>query len=136
MEILLKYQVEQVRAGRVEYGTVEQVTAKRKSFCRCCGSEIAKGEHALKFFWDFLGNGSWTAGIAMMHFTCTPVSDEVRTRANLEAAAVRLEKLAEKTQEKAEGASRKATVRRLEREAEGYSKRAEQARTELAKLEG
>ena len=41
-DLLLPYQIEAVRAGRVEYGDVERVTIKRASSCRCCGETIAK----------------------------------------------------------------------------------------------
>lgn len=135
MEILLPHQVEQVRAGRVEYGTVEHVTAKRASFCRCCGGQVTKGDAALRFFWDMGDCGSWTAGQMSMHVACEPTDEATRTRANMDAIATRLEKLAEKTFNKADNASRDRTVRRLEREAQNYADRAAKIRAELEQVQ-
>jgi hypothetical protein len=64
MEILRPYECEKIRNGKVEYGDVERIVAKRKVFCRCCGTDIAKGENALRFYWDFAGSGSWTINFA------------------------------------------------------------------------
>jgi hypothetical protein len=135
MDILLPYQCQQIRDGKVEYGTVEQVVAKRKSFCRCCGTDITKDENSLRFFWDFTGCGSWTASQATMHLTCAPASESIRVRANTEAYAIRCEKLAEKLAEKADNASQRAVVRRYERESAQYAERARKARKELAEME-
>lgn len=131
MGILMPYEVADIRKGRVEYGDVERVTAKRASFCRCCGGTIRKGEAALKFYWDWHGCGSWTASMAMMHAECTPATEEVRSRANTETVLARYEKLAEVARDKADNASQRKVVRRWEREAMHLENEIIKIRTEL-----
>ena len=82
----------------------------------------------MKFYWDFHGNGSWTASTATMHPDCQPVDDKTRSRINGEATIRRYEAYAEKILAKAENASRPKTVRRLEREAERYANEAKKMR--------
>jgi hypothetical protein len=56
-----------------EYGVVEVVIGTGRATCRVCGCKIIKGERAVKFEWDFTGNGSWTLTTCQIHETeCCP----------------------------------------------------------------
>lgn len=100
-ELLSPYQIEQVRAKRVDYGDVFRDVAKRKAYCRCCDGWIKKGEPILSFYWDFHGCGSWTATKTQMHVACEPATPEVRSEVNAaayrERALARADKLVEQS---------------------------------------
>lgn len=80
-ELLSSWEVEGVRTNpryTVQYGTLEETIAKRKTTCRACGGSIFKGEYRLTFFWDFKGCGSWTAQEVHIHLhDCTNILNPV-----------------------------------------------------------
>lgn len=115
IHLLMPYQVAKVREGLVQYGDVTPATLRRAVTCRCCGLAIAKGEAALRFAWDFNGNGSWTATTCYMHPACEPAPEEIREAVNRAALIRELEGKLEKLEDRLDLAVQRKTRMRLER---------------------
>lgn len=81
-QLLEPWNVERVRKGYVEYGDLQEGPMAGTASCRCCGEAIRRGEHSLRFAWDFNGNGSWTAQICFMHPACEPAPAPLRNAIN------------------------------------------------------
>jgi hypothetical protein len=115
-ELLQPWQIAKVRDHNVEYGDVREATTRRAAFCRCCGQPVAKGEPALNFYWDFNGNGSWTAQSCYMHPACEPAPEAVREANNLAALIATKERLLAKLDDQWDRTSGRKAGDRLERQ--------------------
>lgn len=54
--------------GRDGIGDLEIIEGTGRATCRECGRKIKRGDKAIKGFFDFTGNGSWTAVAVQIHF--------------------------------------------------------------------
>jgi hypothetical protein len=72
--LLSQRQVDYIRESpraAIEYGRLERGVTGRVAICRSCAQRMPKGTSVLKFFWDFKGEGSWTATAVAIHdFNC------------------------------------------------------------------
>lgn len=61
----------------IQYGSLERGVTGRVTTCRSCAQKMPKGTPVMKFYWDFTGNGSWTATAVAIHdFNCRPTNDK------------------------------------------------------------
>jgi hypothetical protein len=60
--------LERARTDSVaEFGSTEVIEATGRAICRCCGQKIPKGQLAIRFPFDFTGNGAWTGVEVQIH---------------------------------------------------------------------
>jgi hypothetical protein len=62
----------------LEYGGPDDglYVATGRAKCRACGQKIEKGAEAIRFTYDFIGSGTWTAVDASIHVQCAPTEGQ------------------------------------------------------------